>query len=55
MGLTLLFSAGTFLYVTTVDVLPEVHSHDHEGESPTSFVILGMLLVLLVALLGPGA
>ncbi|MAS88249.1 MAG: hypothetical protein CMA33_00085 [Euryarchaeota archaeon] len=55
VGLTLLFSAGTFLYVATVDVLPEVHSHDHEGESPTSFVILGMLLVLLVALLGPGA
>ena len=55
VGLTLLFSAGTFLYVATVDVLPEVHSHDHEGESPTSFVILGMLLVLLVALLGPSA
>ena len=55
VGLTLLFSAGTFLYVATVDVLPEVHSHDHEGESPTGFVILGMLLVLLVALLGPGA
>ena len=54
VGLTLLFSAGTFLYVATVDVLPEVHSHDREGESPTSFVILGMLLVLLVALLGPG-
>jgi zinc transporter 9 len=55
VGLALLFSAGTFLYVATVDVLPEVHSHDHKGESPTSFVILGMLLVLLVALLGPGA
>lgn len=54
VGLALLFSAGTFLYVATVDVLPEVHSHDHDGESPTSFVILGMLLVLLVALLGPG-
>ncbi len=54
VGLALLFSAGTFLYVATVDVLPEVHSHDHEGESPTSFVILGMLLVLIVALLGPG-
>jgi zinc transporter 9 len=54
VGLALLFSAGTFLYVATVDVLPEVHSHDHEGESPTSFVILGMLLVLMVALLGPG-
>ncbi|MCH2440781.1 MAG: ZIP family metal transporter [Candidatus Poseidoniia archaeon] len=54
IGLALLFSAGTFLYVATVDVLPEVHSHDHDGESPTSFIILGMLLVLMVALLGPG-
>ena len=54
VGLALLFSAGTFLYVATVDVLPEVHSHDHDGESPTRFVILGMLLVLTVALLGPG-
>ena len=54
VGLALLFSAGTFLYVATVDVLPEVHSHEHDGKSPTSFIILGILLVLLVALMGPG-
>ncbi len=54
VGLALLFSAGTFLYVATVDVLPEVHSHEHNDESPSSFVVLGMLQVLLITLLGPG-
>ena len=51
LGLALMFSAGTFIYVATVDVLPEVHSHDHENESPTLFVILGMILVFLTTLI----
>ena len=51
LGLALMFSAGTFIYVATVDVLPEVHNHDHENESPTLFVILGMILVFLTTLI----
>ena len=51
LGLALMFSAGTFIYVATVDVLPEVHNHDHENESPTLFVILGMVLVFLTTLI----
>jgi len=54
IGLTLLFSAGTFIYVATVDVLPEVHSHDHDHDTPVWFVILGMILVFLTTLIGHG-
>jgi zinc transporter ZupT len=50
IGLALMFSAGTFIYVATVDVLPEVHSHDHKNEPPIWFVILGMILVFLTTL-----
>jgi len=34
IGLALLFSAGTFLYVATVHVLPEVTSVSHGSSSP---------------------
>ena len=54
IGLALMFSAGTFIYVATVDVLPEVHSHDHENEPPTWVVILGMILVFLTTLINHG-
>jgi len=54
IGLTLLFSAGTFIYVATVDVLPEVHSHDHNHDNPVWFVVLGMILVFLTTLIGHG-
>ena len=54
IGLALMFSAGTFIYVATVDVLPEVHSHDYENEAPTWFVILGMILVFLTTLISHG-
>lgn len=50
IGFALLFSAGTFIYVATVDVLPEVHSHEHEHESPVWLVILGMILVFLTTI-----
>lgn len=52
IGLALLFSAGTFIYVATVDVLPEVHSHDHNHDSPVWFVILGIIVVFLITLIG---
>jgi zinc transporter ZupT len=54
IGLALMFSAGTFIYVATVDVLPEVHSHNPENEAPTWFVILGMILVFLTTLTNYG-
>ena len=54
IGLALLFSAGTFIYVATVDVLPEVHSHDHNQDSPVWSVILGIILVFLYTLIGHG-
>ena len=54
IGLAMLFSAGTFIYVATVDVLPEIHSHDHDHDSPVWFVVLGMVLVFLITLLGHG-
>jgi len=52
IGLALLFSAGTFIYVATVDVLPEVHSHDHDHDPPVWFVILGIIFVFLTTLIG---
>ena len=54
IGLILLFSAGVFIYVATVDVLPEVHSHDHQNESSILFVILGMILIFLIGLVSHG-
>ena len=54
IGLALLFSAGTFIYVATVDVLPEVHSHDHDNDPPIWFVLTGMVLVFLTTLIGHG-
>ena len=51
IGLALLFSAGTFIYVATVDVLPEVHSHDHNHDPPVWFVILGIFVVFLTTLI----
>jgi zinc transporter 9 len=54
IGLALLFSAGTFIYVATVDVLPEVHSHDRNNDPPVWFVIAGMIVVFLSTLIGHG-
>ena len=54
IGLALLFSAGTFIYVATVDVLPEVHSHNHDNDPPVWFVIAGMIVVFLTTLIGHG-
>lgn len=62
-GMAMLFSAGTFLYVATVHVLPEIaiqsHSHSTNGETssePKGFrkteliaLILGALLPLLLS------
>ena len=51
-GIAMLFSAGTFLYVATVHVLPEVtnvgHSHGGSGKPQSggfSTIELGLLVV----------
>lgn len=62
-GMSMLFSAGTFLYVATVHVLPEIVSHHHtsdadsEGDSKTGFtkcellaIICGCMAPLVLAL-----
>jgi len=61
-GIAMLFSAGTFLYVATVHVLPEVtsvgHSHGGNGKSHSGgfsavelgLLVIGSLLPLLLTL-----
>jgi zinc transporter ZupT len=48
IGLAMLFSAGTFLYVATVDTLPDIHNPE-DGKKALMHVIIGV--VILVALL----
>ena len=51
LALAVLFAAGTFLYVATVDVLPDVHSPD-TGKLALIQVIIGaaIMFVILLAL-----
>lgn len=48
IGIAMLFSAGTFLYVATVDTLPDMHN-PATGKKAMMYVIVGVLL--MVALL----
>jgi len=48
IGLAMLFSAGTFLYVATVDTLPDIHNPE-TGRKALMYVITG--IVILAALL----
>ncbi|MDP7328544.1 MAG: ZIP family metal transporter [Candidatus Thalassarchaeaceae archaeon] len=48
IGLAMLFSAGTFLYVATVDTLPDIHSPE-TGRKALMYVLTG--IVIIVALL----
>ena len=52
LGATMLFAAGTFLYVSTVDVLPNVHNPD-TGKSTLFQVIVGATIMCVVLLLLP--
>lgn len=49
IGLAILFSAGSFLYVATVDVLPEVHRHGSAKEVCLK-VMIGALAIIAVML-----
>lgn len=47
-GIAMLFSAGTFLYVATVHVLPEVGSHSDSNEQSKSNLSNRTDLILMV-------
>ena len=53
IGLTMLFSAGTFLYVATVDTLPDIHN-PVTGRKAMLNVITGAL-ILVILLVGADA
>ena len=53
IGLTMLFSAGTFLYVATVDTLPDIHNPE-TGKKAMIYVLLGAV-ILGIALFGMDA
>lgn len=48
IGLAMLFSAGTFLYVATVDTLPDIHNPE-SGKKAMTHVVIGV--VIMIALL----
>lgn len=51
LGLIMLFSAGSFLYVATVDTLPDLHNPENSKEIILPFVIgiVATLMILVVA------
>ena len=51
LGLIILFSAGSFLYVATVDTLPDLHNPENNKEIILPFVIgvVAILMILIVA------
>jgi zinc transporter ZupT len=51
LALAVLFAAGTFLYVATVDVLPDVHSPETGKQALLQVIIgAGIMLLFLLAL-----
>ena len=49
IGLVMLFSAGTFLYVATVDTLPNIHNPEM-GRQTMLYVLFGAILLIMVLL-----
>ena len=47
IGLALLFSAGTFLYVATVDTLPDIHNPE-TGREALRNVLIGVVILSLI-------
>lgn len=47
IGLAMLFSAGTFLYVATVDTLPDIHNPE-TGRKALMYVITGIIVLATV-------
>jgi zinc transporter ZupT len=55
LGLPLAFAAGTLMYVTMCDMVPESFGHSDKRYRTTALIILGVALMLAVALLFPHA
>jgi zinc transporter ZupT len=51
VALALLFSAGTFLYVATVDTLPAIHNPETGRRSVRNIVIGGVIFGVLLLIL----
>ena len=47
IGLAMLFSAGTFLYVATVDTLPDIHNPE-TGREALRYVLIGVVILTLI-------
>jgi len=47
-GLAVLFAAGSFIYVSTVDVLPTIHIRENSKQS-LGYVMLGIALMLVIS------
>ena len=50
IGLALLFSAGTFLYVATVDTLPDIHNPE-TGKKAMINVLIGVVILVVLLLI----
>jgi len=50
IGLAMLFSAGTFLYVATVDTLPDIHNAE-TGKKAMIYVVIGVLVLTAILFL----
>ncbi len=47
IGLAMLFAAGTFLYVATVDTLPDIHNPE-TGKTALKHVLIGAAILVLI-------
>jgi len=47
IGLAMLFSAGTFLYVATVDTLPDIHNPE-SGKKAMMHVLIGVVILVVL-------
>jgi len=50
IGLAMLFSAGTFLYVATVDTLPDIHNPE-TGKKAMANVLIGVAILVVLLLI----
>ncbi|MDP6899600.1 MAG: ZIP family metal transporter [Candidatus Thalassarchaeaceae archaeon] len=50
IGLAMLFSAGTFLYVATVDTLPDIHNPE-SGKKAMTQVLIGVAILVVLLLI----
>ncbi len=50
IGLAMLFSAGTFLYVATVDTLPDIHNPE-TGRNALIHVVMGVVILVVLLMI----